>query len=236
MKIPRINLLTISIMCFTAAAVLLVLLLSGCATTSSGKVADAGLHGDHATTAVGLGFMGATELNPLAPLAPLRYWAVKEAETQRCDDRTSILRAASASGWGATGWNVFMLALGPGPAIAGGIVGMVGGYNAVDCEAAPATPQQLAVLARWERIYEAGDAAAVQGLVADAELADQYADLFSRTTTREADYRRVEAVRDGFIAEYAVRLVYDDGTDRAMTGDLRFQMADDGRIEEVSKL
>lgn len=209
--------------------------LIGCAATPAGKVADAGVHADHATTAVGIGAMGAAELNPLAPVtAPLRYLAVREAEGRRCDDRRGVLKAVSASGWGAAGWNVLMLAAGPAPAVVAGLIGAAGGYQSADCEATPATAAQIALLARWRRAYADGDPDALRAVTDNTALVAAYSDLFERTEAREVRYSRLEAVREGFVAAYEATLTYRDGTRAELSGDLRFEV-EDGKITEVEK-
>ncbi len=92
------------------AALILAFTLSGCATTPAGKVADGAAHADHATTAIALTAVDhAAELNPLAPLGPLRYLLHRHIEDRPCEDQWLLAYSSGLAG-GLAGNNLLVIA------------------------------------------------------------------------------------------------------------------------------
>lgn len=218
----RIRLLVLAICSWT---------LAGCATTPGGKIADGAAHADHGTTAIALTAVeGAAEVNPLAPLAPLRYWVHSWAETQRCEDR-GVLKLSTAVAGGASGNNLLVFA-----EVANPIWGLLAAIPAYiiakrnECEPY-VLPEHEALIAKWERAYESGDIGTIRAMMDNDELTAKYEALIAETTERHVEYARIESVRGGVVADYEARFVYPDRVSNR-DGEMTFRL-NDGLITDT---
>lgn len=219
----------------TPFAVGLLVLLSGCATTSSGRVAEGASTADIASTGVTLSTVsGATELNPLAlPLVPFRYGLARRLEERPCIQRRSGHAILSATGAGAAGNNLLVLSGAAFPPL--GLLAAVPAYYLV--RSRPCKPvladEDIVLLGKWRDAYQRGDVAALRRITDNEKLVSDYKALFERTQSREVVYSDLESVRGGFFASYDVTFGYAGGKTEESRGRLKFGVSG-GKIVAVN--
>jgi hypothetical protein len=100
--------------------VVVILLLTGCASQPEQYMADAGQTADVASTATALASGGFVELNPIAIVAwPVKFMLAENATHQKREWCEQDQKGIAAIGWGAAAWNTALIA--GGTAATGGL-------------------------------------------------------------------------------------------------------------------